>query len=332
MSPARLTVTALLLAGLTAATSISLSHARATAPSSLEAVLEVPAVPPSVARILSLGFKSLLADAYYLQAIQVFGDRSLLRMNPQEKARHCLIVYRLLDYATELDPRFDYAYVFGANAVPVSTFEGGVLNIKEDVALLKKGTANGGHDWRIPFQLAYMLSSYVGDIAGAASAMAEAARRPDGPPYLPFLATRLAAAGGDIETAIQLVEAQIARVKVEEEQTPEDQRESIEQQRKAYEERLRLLRMTRDLRTLEAAIGQYQRTHRQLPERLEALVEVGLLPGGIPTEPHGGKYLYDPATGKVGSSKAQRLDLTQRVREEIDQNVQKQRATAPVKP
>jgi hypothetical protein len=286
--------------------SVALRHSEDTAPSSVDAVLEVPEVPASVGRVLAMGFQSVVADLHYLQAIQAFGERYLRAARIADKQRHSLVVYRLLDYATELDPRFNYAYVFGANSIPIPTMDGTLLNLDETVALLRKGAANGGSDWRIPFYLAYLLATYTGDLAGAAQYMAEAGRRPKCPKYVPLLATRLAAAGGSIETGIAL-----AKARAEQAETPEE--------REQFDERIRLLQMERDIRFLEDALNAYHQHNGRWPQRLEDLVTDHAI-DQLPPEPHGGTYRLDLATGDVTSSAAARLRLPDTVQEEMRQN------------
>lgn len=292
---------------LAAGAGATLRLARQTAPSTLEAVLDAPTLPSSVKQVLSLGFRSVAADLGYLQAIQIYGDRSFLSAPLDERRHRSLVIARLLEDATELDPRFDYAYVFAANAIPVARPDGSLLNIEETIGLLRKGTRNGGSDWRLPFYLSYYLSTHLGDIPGAAEAMAEAARRPKRPEYVPLLATRLAAAGGSIETGIQLAEALAAQAETDEDREP-------------YLERVRLLRMERDIRELGAALQAYETRVGHPATTLQELVTAGVI-ATLPAEPHGGTYLLDAATKTVRSSAAERLKLPKTVEEEIQNHL-----------
>jgi hypothetical protein len=297
----------LLVLGLAAGATVSLRVMNDTRPSRVDTLLDAPVIPADIQRVLSLGFRSALADVSYLQAVQIFGDKRYMHSRQETKQRQALAVYRLLDDATQLDANFNYAYVFGANTVPLNTMEGTALNVDETVALLRRGAANGGHDWRIPFYLAYFLTSYAGDLHDAAEAMAEAGRRPGRPDYIPLLATRLAAEGGAVEAGIQIARAMAANT-------------DNADLRRQYAERVTLLEMERDLRSLEGAIQRYKESTGHLPAALTDLVSARLLPA-LPQEPHGGRYILELPAGTVRSSAAERMRLPELIEKGIQTNV-----------
>lgn len=303
----RLAATSLLALGLAVGVALSLHEMGLSRPSRVDTLLDAPLIPADIESVLSLGFRSLLSDVSYLEAVQLFGDKHYMKVRLQTKQRHALAVYRLLDEATLLDPAFNYAYVFGANTIPVPTYEGNALNVDETITLLRRGVANGGHDWRIPFYLSFFLSSYVGDLKGSAEAMAEAARRPGRPAYVPLLATRLAAEGGAIEAGIQIAKAMAANT-------------DSSDMRRQYVERVNLLTMERDLRSLESAIQRYKDASGHLPASLGDLVTAKILPS-IPPEPHGGTYVLELPAGTVRSSAAERLRLPELIEKTIHDNV-----------
>jgi hypothetical protein len=269
--------------------------ARASAPSAVDATLAVPAVPAAVVRLLSLGFQSAAADASYLGAIQIFGDAQYTRAPEADRRRMSEALARLLEFATDLDPAFAYAYVFGAVAIPFARADASLANVPFALRLLDKGVPAVPGDWRIPFYAGYLRSVLGEDLAGAAADIAEASRRPKHPTYLPLLATRLAAQSGAVETGVAL-----ARTMLDNAETDE--------QRADLEERLRLLQMEQALRAIENASDRFLRRTGTLPPSLAALVTSGELPE-VPAEPHGGRYELDPATGNARSTAAERLRL-----------------------
>jgi len=291
-----------------------LESARSRRPSALDAALAAPALPAGVARTLSLGFASAVADVAYLQAIQVFGTRTAPRGDDRarddETRRRAHAVFRLLDYVTDLDPAFRYAYVFGAVAVPSPLVSGGAAGAEEAAALLEKGVREVPDDWRLPFHLGFIHAEYRGDFAAAASAMAEAGRRPGRPSFVPPLATRLAAAGGSIETAVALARAMVG-------QAPDDE------QRGEYMERLRLLELERGCLQVEIAAAIFREAHGRLPARAGELVAEGLL-DSEPPEPHGGRIELDPATGAARSTAAERLRLDPQARDRMRRAMEEQ--------
>ena len=61
-------------------------------------------------RRLSLSFSPLLADVYWVRAVQYYGGT---RLSASTTRRYDLL-YPLLDITTSLDPRFNIAYRFGS--------------------------------------------------------------------------------------------------------------------------------------------------------------------------------------------------------------------------
>lgn len=299
--------TALLSVSLAVAlgTAVQLLLARGLArrPSEVELLLQAEAVPARIVRVLVLGFASAAADLNYLEAIQVFGDTAHTRATGAARERRNRAIARLLERTTDLDPRFDFAYIFAGMSIPTLTADGDVQNLEEATRLLEKGVRNGGSDWRIPFHLAFLRGAYAQDYARAATAMAEAARRPGHPTYLPFLATRLAAHGGEVDTGLAL-----ARSMLEHSETDE--------QREQLVARIKLLEMERDLRALEAAVAAYRARRGVVPTDVAALAADGLLPA-VPVEPHGGRYEIEPGTGAVRSTGATRLRLSRSALEQL---------------
>ena len=116
----------------------------------------------------------------------------------------------------------------------------------------------------------------------------KAASLPDGPSYLPGLATRMAAEAGNPETALVFLEARLRETKDQE-----------MQEVLAY--RMKEVIIERDIRTLENAVGAYRVRHHTLPATLKDLVVTGALTS-LPEEPFGGHYRLDSTSGSVSSS------------------------------
>lgn len=272
-------------------------------PDQVDALLETPLVPASVVRLMSLGFESALADLSYLKAIQLFGEKRFER-DLESLLVRSRAVARLLEHTTDLDPRFDYAYIFGAYTIPVPDLDYRLHNADLAIDLLRKGSSNGGNDWRIPFNQAY-LHSTRGEFIQASKAMNEAARRPKGPQYLPFLATRMAAQGGSIETGIAMAETMLDAA------ATDDQREQLV-------ERIKMLVMEREIQAIEKAIERFAVAQGRIPETLDELVATRTLTQ-LPEEPHGGGWEYDAVTGAVTSDAAPRLRISENFLYELRQ-------------
>ena len=234
-------------------------------------------------RMASLGYRELAADLLWLQAIQVMGERKL-----SEEAGHWL--YQAVDRITTLDPKFVRAYEAGSHALCIL-----VVLPEQSNRLLEKGMRHNPQEWKLPFLLGMNYYFELADDEKAAEVMAQASRLPGAPESLVRLAAKLFVSAKSPQQAVELL------AKVYEETSDENVR-------KMLEIRLKESIVERDLQILEQAISRYQANHSRRPERLENLVEPGML-RELPMEPFGGRYLYEPATGIVRSS-----EVTERIR------------------
>jgi len=240
-------------------------------------------------RMASLGYRELAADLLWLQTIQVMGKQKL-----SEEDGHRL--YEALDRITTIDPKFVRAYEAGGHALCIL-----VVLPEESNRLLKKGIQHNPLEWKLPFILGINYYFELGDDEKAAEAMALASRLPGAPEGLVRFAAKLFVTAKSPQQAVELL------AKVHEETSDENAR-------KMLEIRLKESIVERDLQILEEAIGQYQANYLRLPQQLENLVGPGLL-RGLPKEPFGGRYLYEPTTGIVRSSEvSERMRITARRR------------------
>jgi tetratricopeptide (TPR) repeat protein len=223
-----------------------------------------------------LGYHHLGADMLWLRLVQVVGKK-------RNSADEYEWMYHAFDVLTTLDPQYAYAYYAGGIIL------GDLANRPDlSIRLLERGvTANPGA-WNIPFLLGYTYYFLLGDPVKGAEYIMKAASLPDGPSYLPGLATRMAAEAGSPETALAFLDARLRET-----QDPE--------MRELLANRMKEVIIERDLRMLERALEAYQTQHRILPARLTDLVAARTLPN-IPQEPFGGDYRLDPKTGSVSSS------------------------------
>ena len=223
-----------------------------------------------------LGYHHLGADILWLRLVQVMGKK-------RNSADEYEWMYHALDVITTLDPQYAYAYYAGGVIL------GDIANRTDlSTRLLEKGVNANPDVWNIPFLLGYNYYFLLGEPAKGAEYIMQAARLPDGPSYLPGLATRMAAEAGSPDTALAFLEARLRET-----QDPE--------MREVLANRMKEAIIERDLRLLERAVEAYRTQHRVLPATLRDLVVAGALPN-LPQEPFGGDYLLDPKTGSASSS------------------------------
>jgi hypothetical protein len=267
--------------------------AQRMAPLPVDFEFDVPPIPAEVARPLAFGFPSLLADLTFVQAIQVLAMRKA-SMTSEMAAPIDRRLHRLLEYSVEVDPRFAGAYRFTGTALPHETVDGKAMGVLAAVSILQRGVRERPDVWQIPFLLGFLQVYYLGDFASGAVNLAVAARDPDAPSYLPFLATRVGAQGGELAISIALAETMLAQANEEE-------------TRRDWEARVADLRMERDLRAIEGAVDRFRSERAAVPPSVRALVEAGYL-AAEPREPHGGRYRI-ARDGSVHSTRGKRLQI-----------------------
>jgi hypothetical protein len=185
----------------------------------------------------------------------------------------------LLEYATDLDPKFRGAYRFAGYALPRATLDGRVANAVPTEQILQRGVRERPDDWQIAFVLGYVQAFDLFETQQAAAILAHAARLPGSPAYLGLLANRLTVQGGDLDSAEAM-----ARTMAEQ--------ASEEKTKAEWQARLLDLRMERDIRAVEAAEKRFHTRNGRDPKSLAELVGAGDL-ASVPEEPHGKDYVIE---------------------------------------
>jgi tetratricopeptide (TPR) repeat protein len=160
-----------------------------------ERLIGQPFVPlPQFFLDFSPSFRTTIADAYWLQTIQYYGehvrtDQEYDRLKP------------MLDLVTELSPRFERAYLFGAYAL----LDAGLGN--DAYRLLERGFERNPDAWRIATNAGILMYGYGPEDVKrevAAGWFDKAAAMPGAPLYVSRIAARLLAEGGETEKALAL--------------------------------------------------------------------------------------------------------------------------------
>ena len=145
---------------------------------------------PEVARVAAMGFDAVLADYYWLQAVQIIGD------DDADPTDHAVQLARLIDVVTTLDPWVDHPYRFAA-----IWLTGDEAAVREGIRLLRRGIEHHPDEWRNRFYLGFNYFFYLGENAAAAEALEHASKLPGSPRYLPRLVARLRSESADVEAA-----------------------------------------------------------------------------------------------------------------------------------
>jgi hypothetical protein len=243
---------------------------------------------PSMVKSLAMGFDGLLADVYWMRAIQYYGRR--------EEAARRQVPYKnlaaLLDIVTTLDSGMVDVYrmgsVFLAEPEPV-----GAGQPLKAAQLLDKGIAALPGDWRLLFDKGFVHFWYTRNYEQAGVAWLQASRVPGAPKWLEGLAARGFSQGGAVDVAKDLWRRQLE----------EGGREDLKQNARNH---LASIQVDEDLWTLEFFLGKYESAKGRYPQTLDGLVEAGYL-RYVPADPSGVPYQYDPTTGHISLNAASKV-------------------------
>jgi hypothetical protein len=234
---------------------------------------------------LALAYDDLLADVYWIRAVQYFGGQTLAERARREQD----LLYPMLDIATALDPYFNIVYRFGA----VFLAEGYPrppgrpdLSIK----LLEKGIAVHPNRWQYYYDAAFVHYWWIRDYTAASTWFAKASRLPGAPEWLSGLAASTLARGGNREGA-RFIWKQVY-----------DNAEAP-YMRDTARHNLVQLDIMDELDALNRALDRLRAAGGPPVTTWEPLVARGWLRRGPPLDPGGVPYEIDPATGRARLSR-----------------------------
>jgi hypothetical protein len=227
-------------------------------------------------RVLSLGYKNVLADILWFRTISYFGQHYRSDRNYPWLAYMC-------DQVTDLDPGAEHVYRFAGMILPWEA-----RDPDEGIRLMEKGARNLPDSWQLPYWLGFTYYFFKNDYRAAVSHLRRAAKLPGAQANVGRLLGLLVQDRYGPNTTLQFLAEMEASV------TNEEVLTVIRAQRE--EARFALL-----LQHLEAAVAVYQHRYGYTPTSFEPLVKSGILPA-VPVDPFGGVFLIDSVTGKVRSS------------------------------
>src|SRR5215475_6846889 len=145
-------------------------------------------------KIASMEFAPLMADVYWTQAVQYYGNKHL------RHERGLDLLWPYIDIATTLDPNLVPAYEFGATFLGEAEPAGAG---RPDLAiqLLERGIRENPDRWRFYENLGYVYYFDAQDYAKASQAFLEGSKHPGALPWMKVMAARIAAIGNSIDTS-----------------------------------------------------------------------------------------------------------------------------------
>lgn len=151
-------------------------------------------------RRLSLGFNGLVADWYWMRALQYVGSKVLnipkhLQLDNLGQLDLRLLA-PLLDTATTLDPQFMEPYQYAAIVLPE-------VDMQEAIRITKKGIAANPGAWRLYQHLGYIYWQQ-GNFQVAGETYGQGAKLPGAPRWMEAMKARMATEGGSRDLAREI--------------------------------------------------------------------------------------------------------------------------------
>lgn len=214
----------------------------------------VPFVPaPEYVERLSGTFRAPLAQSFYMKGVLEIAQQQASKLDQ---------LFALFRLAMRLDPRLVNAAFFGGIVTPVT-----VADLPRAIELLREAEQLNPTEWRIPYWIGFCYLE-MEEYDQAAAYYKKASELPGALPFLKFATVHLLSRGSALERALQRTEELLASV------DDPDSREFVLARQQWLKHMLALEEKNREFR---ARFGRW-------PDRLEELIERGLLPALPPDE------------------------------------------------
>jgi len=277
----------LIAIALTLATAMAAVHA--AMPATSRAQRGAAFIPRAdLAKVAALGFDAVVADFYWLWAVQIVGRSDM------DPSLHSVELGRLIDLVTTLDPWVDHPYRFAAVWL-IDNEE----NVRTANRLLERGIEHHPRDWRNRYHLAFNHFFFLQEHREAAAALEPAIHLPGAPVYLPRLVARLRSESADLNAAALFLTEIIAS-------SPDPAAKA--QLQGALDE----IEVGRNARILDRARAVYQERHgRDIADVWDLVVEmpaiVSELPSAVPSSlpesfRRDAQWEIDEKSGRIVSS------------------------------
>ena len=237
----------------------------------------------------AFGFEGLLADWYWMNALQYIGNKvldskkeisleNLTPLNPR-------LLYPYLDNATTLDPKFTGVYEFGAIVLPS-------IDKEKAIKLTEKGIADNPNNWRL-YQYLGFIYWRMNNYEKAAEVYEKGSKIDGAPIFFRQMAAKMNTDGGSRDTA-----RTIYRQMLEETEDAQIKENAT----------LRLLKLDAldEQEIIQKALDDFQSKNNRCANNWREILS--LLPNGKnlrldresePLDPTGAPYLLDKQTCRV---------------------------------
>lgn len=143
------------------------------------------------------GAEGLLADLYWMQALQYIGTKALNSKTKVDienlKPLNPRLLYPYLDNATDLDPKFTAVYFYGSIVLPA-------VDSAQAIKFTEKGIRDNPENWLLYQHLGYIYWK-LGDYPKAAEVYEQGAKIEGSAPFLKLMAGKMRSDGGSRDTS-----------------------------------------------------------------------------------------------------------------------------------
>jgi tetratricopeptide (TPR) repeat protein len=233
-------------------------------------------------KVASLGYPTFVADMIYLWSIQFYSDLS------NREDRFVYLEHIFGQVITSLDPRFVDPYLVGALILVVEK-----KDVDGALDLLDQGIAANPGDWLMPYEAGFWAYDTAHDFDRAAEYFRRTLDIPGAPASTRRLHAGMLNKKGDKATSLRLWAEILAST---------DQ----ERVRVTAKNHVHDLQIDVDVAQLDELAVRYQEQRGRSPSTTQELVTAGFLQG-VPLDPDGRPYVFDPVTGEASSASPFRL-------------------------
>jgi hypothetical protein len=234
---------------------------------------------PEVLRRASLSYTAMVADLYWIRAVQYYGSTRI-----SKGPKNYDLLYPLLELTTSVDPLFDIAYRFGAVFL-AEEFPGGAGRPDLAIALLEKGLRAQPGKWQFAEDIGFVHYWWRHDYAAAADWFNRAGDMPHAAEWLKPLAAVTLAQGASRESSRRLW-TEIGRTS------------DMDWFRREAERRLMQLDAMDGIDVVQGAVDRYRQRTGGWPTSWEDLLRERYI-RRVPADPTGTAFRLDSSTGKV---------------------------------
>ena len=227
-------------------------------------------------RILSFGFKNLVADMLFIWSIQFYSNYNLTNSYDY--------LARVYDTITDITPSYKEPYIVGSWIMSLEA-----KNPQMAIDLLQKGARNMPKEWIFDHECGFYAYKNLKDYKLAEKFFARAAANPSAPAYIKRQKAHMIYLEDNLELAYKLW--------TEIYNTATDQMEKT-----SATNHLQQIKFELDKKLISQRIQRFKELFNRIPRNLNELMRAGLL-AEIPRDFDGDEYIYDQQTGEISAQK-----------------------------